>query len=247
MYVVEPKKMKDTTLIIHGPLKEDTYKFYCTFYPEIPKIFSTWEGFKRDNDWKFSTANMHSAQDILIESRVPNRLGCWERKMELDVVSALVGICRAKTNLLIKLRGDEWYSKLNTVVEAVERDGGEKLFMAPIFLKKWSPWPFKMSDHLLAGLTDNIRLMYETCLSNIVVGSELYSNCWPLPSQSILAKGYVEKKRPCVTDADRKEDFKKLFGLVDLDLLKFYKVNSDSGKDSWYSNFKPSIANLAEI
>lgn len=242
MRVVGKDEMKDTTLLIQGPLKEDTYKFYCSFYPDIPKVFSTWE--KNGDEWR-SVPTLHSRRDVFIESKPPNRIGSWERRMEIDVAGTLLGLDKIETEFVVRLRGDEWYSNLNHVSEAVDRDNEGKLFMAPIFLKKWEAWPFRMSDHILAGKSADLRLMYETCLINIVLGKELYPDCWPLPSQSILAKGYVDKKIPF--GKNQKEDFKSVFGLIDLDLLKFYKVNSDSGTESWYSNFKPSIENLDDL
>ena len=244
MRVVGRDEMKDATLLIQGPLKEDTYKFYCRFYPEIPKVFSTWRGNQKANDWRGDT-DLHSERDIFIESEPPNRIGCWERRIELDVVGTLLGLDKVKTEIVVRLRGDEWYSNLNHVKEMIEKDSEGKLFIAPVFLKKWEAWPFRMGDHIIGGKADDVRMMFETCLANIVTRSELHEECWPLPYQSILARGYLEKKRP--GGVNTKEDFRSLFGLVDLERLKLYKVSSDAGKQSWYSNFKPSIANLEDI
>lgn len=237
------KIMDDVSLLIHGPLKEDTYKFYCRFYPEVPKIFSTWEGNEKSNDWRYR-ADLHSSKDVYIKNKSPNRIGCWERRMELDVVSVLSGLEKVRTGLVIKLRGDEWYSNLHHVYEAMEKDN-EKMLMLPVFLKKWEVWPFRISDHLLAGRKSNLELMYETCLINIALGRELDHYCWPLPRQSILAMGYVKKKMR--GDMDAKESLKALFGIVDLNKLKYYKVSSENGTESWYSNFKPFIENLETI
>jgi hypothetical protein len=244
MGVVHKEEMGDTTLLIQGPLKEDTYRFYCSFYPEIPKVFSTWEGNGASNGWR-PGPKLHSDGDFFIENKFPNRLGSLERRMELDVVATLVGLKRVRTKFVIRLRGDEWYSNLCLVSRAVEEDPKKRIHMAPIFLKKWEAWPFGMSDHILAGRTEDLALMFETCLSNIVTEEEIHPECWPLPSQCILAKGYFGKKMP--DSKDPKEDFKRLFRTIDLDRLKFYKVSSHNGRESWYSNFKPSIKGMAEI
>ena len=244
MRLVRREEMEDTTLLIQGSLKEDTYKFYCNFYPEIPKVFSTWEGNRMSNGWK-GCPESHSDGDFFIESKIPNRLGILERRMELDVVSTLVGLKKVSTKFAIKLRGDEWYSNLCEVSRVIEEDQERKLHMAPIFLKKWDAWPFRMSDHILAGNTEDLMLMFETCLANIVTGEEIHPECWPLPSQCILAKGYFGKKMP--GSKEPKEGFKRLFGTIDLERLRFYKISSDDGQEYWYSNFKPSIKSMAEI
>jgi len=236
------KIMDDISLLIHGSLNEDTYKFYCRFYPDVPKIFSTWEGNKASNRWR-GIESVHSSKDIYIENKLPNRIGCWERRMELDVVSVLLGLEKVSTRLVIKLRGDEWYSNLHHVREVMENDN-EKIFMLPVFLKKREVWPFRISDHLLAGRKSDLELMYETCLINIALGRELDHDCWPLPRQSILAMGYIKKK---LGNIDTNDSLRNLFGTVDLEKLKYYKVTSELGDDNWYSNFKPFIENLDQV
>lgn len=243
MRVVGRDEMPDTTLLIQGPLMEDTYKFYCRFYPEIPKVFSTWKNNKESCRWR-GEASLHSADDIFIESKPPNKIGFWERRIELDVVSTLKGLGRVVTGNVMRLRGNEWYSNLDHACEKFGEDS-EKIFTVPVFMKKWDIWPFRMSDHMLLGSMKNIQLMFETCLVNIIKEEELFPQCWPLPSQSILAMGYVLKKAD--QNEDLKECFKKLFGVVDLDAFKLYKVCSDDGKKSWYSNFNPYIRSFEEI
>lgn len=243
MRVVGRDEMPDTTLLIQGPLMEDSYKFYCTFYPEIPKVFSTWEGNKKSCRWK-GNATIHSKDDVLIENKPPNRIGFWDRKIELDVVSTLKGLGRVKTENVARLRGDEWYSNLDHAFEKFSHDC-EKIITVPVFMKRWDAWPFRMSDHLLFGRLNDIQFMFDACLINIVKEEELFPECWPLPLQSILAMGYVMKKRK--ENEELKDGFKRLFGTIDLEKLKLYKVCSDDGRRVWYSNFEPYIQTIEEI
>lgn len=242
MRVIGRDEMGDTTLLIQGPLMEDTYKFYCRFYPDVPKVFSTWEGGKRC--WN-GLSNLHSVNDVFIESEPPNKLGSWERRAEMSTVGVLVGLNNISTKYSVVLRGDEWYSNLSEVGKSLAMDNGGKIFMIPAFMKKWDVWPYRMSDHIIAGRTEDIRLMFEAYLVNLVTRVELHPQCWPLPSQSILALGYMKRK---ISEKDEnKEGFKKLFGIIDLDALKLYKVCSDSGDKSWYSNFRPSVSSLDDL
>ncbi len=235
--------MKDITFLIQGSLKEDTYKFYCQFYPDIKKIFSTWKNNTFSNKWR-GEYSLHSDDDLIIENEMPNRIGCWERRMELDLISTLSGLEKTKTKYMLKLRGDEWYQNLKSVVELC-RDNDEKIFMTSSFIKKWDIWPFRINNHLMAGTTDNFKIMYESSMVNMVTRKELFENCWPLPYQSILALSYIKRKNiECI---DLIKYFQELFEIVPLDPLKFYKINSDDGNQTWYSNFKEKFKNIKDI
>lgn len=236
--------MEDVTFLIQGSLKEDTYKFYCRFYPNVKKIFSTWANNRFINKWR-GDYSFHSESDLVLESEVPNRIGFWERRMELQLVSTLKGLNRASDKYLIKLRGDEWYSNLGAVLETIRKDNEGKLFMTPSFVKRWDVWPFRMNDHFVAGKTDDLRIMFESAVLNTVSAEELFEDCWPLPSQSILAMSYMHKKLG--NCRDWKKHFKEMFAILPLNPLKLYKISSDDGRRVWYSNFKPDVESMNEI
>jgi hypothetical protein len=243
MNIVTAEQMKDTTLLIQGPLKEDTYRFYCKFYATVPKVFSTWKENRLSNNWRLNS-HLHSESDEFIESEVPKKTGHGSLRMHLESVLTLAGLDRVKTNYVLRLRGDEWYSNLWRVSDVVRHDKEGKIFMLPIFLKKWHVWPARMSDHMLAGLKQDIKLMYDSCL----IGYDwenVFGDCWPLPYQGLLALGYLKKKTGCVSDP--KNEFLKMFELIGLDDLKYYKVSSDSGNRCWYSNFNPVVNSMSDI
>lgn len=230
MRVVGADEMRDTTLVIQGSLREDTYKFYCSFYPDIPKIFYvSGDGYK---GWRIKP-NLHSSNDTVMHGRAG------------EAEDALVALGMVKTRFAIRLRGDEWYSNLCRVREEMEEGHKDRIYMVPVFLKKWEAWPYRMSDHMIAGSTENLSLMFVSYFSNLTSGNELYPSCWPLPKQSILAKGYVDRKIP--DGNNPKEDFKSLFGTIDLEMLRFYKVCSDDGETAWYSNFNPHIRDVEQL
>lgn len=236
------KNMNDVTFLIRGPFKTDSCRFYNHFYPDLPKVFYCWKG---ESSGGTFCDSLRSSKDIFMENDEPGRLGSWGRKIELEIVGALFALNRVETEFVVKLRGDEWYSNLGGIVGTLKNEQKEKIVMAPVFIKKWEVWPFRMGDHLLAGRTEDLRLMFKAGLANMVTNAELYAPCWPLPSQSMLAKSYMDMKNP--GGENGKEDFKRLFGTVDLNSLQPYKVNSDNGEKSWYSDFKPCVSNLEEL
>lgn len=230
------KIMDNVSLLIHGPLKEDTYKFYCRFYPEVPKIFSTWEGNEHDMNWKTESADF-SSDVLLIKSKKPERFGLYEIGTDRRVVVTLIGLEKIKTNYCILLRGDEWYSNLECLKKYIEEDS-DKIYTTNMFFRKWEVCQFHPGDHLLAGSTDNLRLMFGRTMINMVTKKKLNTTKTPLSPAAILGRSYMEAK--IGESSDWKKDFAKSFEIVDLETFKYYKVVSDESGSVWYSNFDPN-------
>ena len=224
--------MKDTTLVIQGKLTEETYRFYCLIYPGVKKVFSTWVG--NESNWA-NRADIHGPNDIFLRSKIPeNHVSC-EMNIDLQTISTLMGLRRVKTKYVIKLRGDEWYSNLE-VVEKILKEDAQKIYTIPVFFRKWQTIPYHPSDHLMAGTTENMNMMFQNCLLNVLTKNDIGLG-YPFP-ESILAKSYMDEKIGQISDP--KEDFKKLFGIIPIDLLRYYKVRVNGMNVTWYSNFDPS-------
>lgn len=232
MRVIRPFEMEGVTLMIRGPLAEDSRKFYGAFYEHIPKVFSV---------WKEHNQGIEYPESVVVENEMPERFSVYDIDMELDVFATLEGLDRVKTEYVIRLKGDEWYSNLNVVAEAIKRQP-EKVHVLPVFLKKWKAWPFHVSDHLIAGKTEIVKSMFQRCMINMKSGRQMDSGCWPLPFQSMLAKGYLDFRKGL---AASKEDFKEFFSVLPLEELRYYKISRN--KKHWYSNFKPSVSSMDEI
>lgn len=226
--------MENTTLVVQGDLKEDTYKFYCRFYPSVNKIFSTWEGNEKSMRWK-NIANLHSPSDFFIVSKKPERFGIYEINLERRVVGTLVAMEKVATKQCIILRGDEWYSNLDCVGNFMS-DAPDRIHTTNVFFRKWEICPFHIGDHVLAGSTENLRLMFGRTMINMVTKKELGPKGKPMPAAAILGKSYMEAKFG--QSSDWKGDFVKSFGMVPLERLKYYKVVSDDSGIVWYSNLE---------
>lgn len=235
--------MKDTTLLIQGPLKVDTYRFYCHSYPDIPKVFSVWEGNDKTYGWT-TGREMHGPDDVFVESSYPNDLGAHARSLQLQVVGTLAGLERVKTKYAIKLRGDEWYSNLGSVEERMVANQ-EKIHCVPVFFRNWGVFPFHPSDHLMASKTDNLRMMFEGSLLRILARFDVFE------PERVLAKAYIDRK---IGPGWQKEDFRRLFDIIPMETLQPYKVSMNTYGRTWYSNFNPhddgslgSISSMDEL
>lgn len=238
--------MKEITLVIQGKISQDSYKFYCHFYPGVRKIFSTWVDNDKTMGWKIGK-NMHGPEDLFIESVQPNNLGDHARNLQLQVVSTLTGLNLVKTKYAIKLRGDEWYSNLCDL----DIDW-QKIYTVPVFFRKWEIFPFHPSDHLMASKTDNLVGMFTSCLLDIITKKNLHAdssycvgnNCKLHPGHRMtpeccLAKSYMDfkmQKKSIYT----KDDFKNMFDIIPINDLMPYKICMNSKNKVWYSNFDPA-------
>jgi hypothetical protein len=241
MEVISREQMKDTTLVIQGAIKEDTYRFYCSFYPDVPKIFSTWDGNSQEKGWTIEQ-DLHGPNDLFLENKKPNDYGV--QNFNLQVLSTLTGLHEVGTKYAIKLRGDEWYSNLS-VVEELVRANEKKIHTISVFFRKWEVCPMHPSDHLMASTTENLVTMFSRCLTNIsnnkIRPSE--KECVGLlsfatPMEYGLAKSYMDAKLK--KKRYSKEDFRSLFDIVPIEKLKYYKVTANGLGRVWYSNFNPS-------
>ena len=117
------------------------------------------------------------------------------------------------------------------------RSDPEKIHTLPVFFRKWDIWPYHPSDHLMAAKTENLKIMFDSCLLNILSGNNIHPKKWPLPSESVIGKSYMDAK---IGESENpKEDFKKLFGILPIEMLKYYKVVYNGMNRVWHSNFNP--------
>lgn len=274
MRVIGRDEMGDTTLLIQGPLMEDTYKFYCRFYPDVPKVFSTWEGDESVGRWvgkyleemkrtdlKRSGVVHEGKNTTFMENKVPKRF--HERQnFDLQLTSTLSGLKFVHTKYVIKLRGDEWYSNLCHIEDMLLKDK-EKILFVPIFFRRWDFIPFHISDHLIAGKKEDMKIMFgeslkavlggrvlsykDDCNTEIGASSPQAYELGNYVAESILGRIYIEAKAE--GSKNYKQMFKKKFGVIDLKKLTPYKVCANYSRKIWYSRFEDSdsIASMEEL
>jgi len=249
LYKVE---MNETTLIIQGKLMSDTYRFYCERYPDTKKVFCTWENNEIDCGWRDPSAVIHSPKDVFLRRHKHERFSPYDYSLELQVLNTLESLDYVDTRYVIRLRGDEWYSNLHLMAKEMEAHP-ETICTIPAFFKKWNASPFHASDHVIAGETKNIRIMFQKCLVNMIVRQNDRFMGKPLSSVGMLYNGFVNAKS--YGNLDKKAEFKRMVRAIPMDNLKYYKVYSEDSGMIWYSNFDPrndgtwegSISSMEEL
>jgi hypothetical protein len=232
--------MEDVTIIIQGKLDKESYDFYISKYFNCPVIISTWS----INDIDFT--NLPKNFKVII-SPIPNESG--DQNINYQIVSTLAGLEMVSTKYAIKVRGDEYWSYPENILEFLKKQP-EKIHCSSVFFRAWQYSEYHMSDHIIAGTTENLLTLFRTSKYNFD-NNRLNVSKWKIDGvfhkyvhthapEERLTKSYLEVKEP---DRFEKIDgrilMKEYFEILDINLLKPYKIKANLFKTYWYDNFIP--------
>lgn len=246
------KIMEDCTIIIQGRIEHDSYDFYKNKYHNCPVIISTWANHTID----FSELPKNFK---LIIAPLPLESG--DQNINYQLVSTLNALDLVKTKYVIKMRGDEYWSYPENIYEAIKLEPN-KLHCSSVFFRAWQYCEYHMSDHIIAGTTENLIKLFTTTKHNWNTG-RLNVSKWKIDGvftryihthapEERLTKSYLESKEP---DRFEKEDgrilMKEHFNILDIELLKPYKIKANLFKVEFKDNFIPeknfSISNIDKL
>ena len=232
--------MEDVTVIIQGRLMQETYDFYVKTCTDFPVVISTWV------DCKIDFSNIPSNFLILL-SQIPEEPGA--QNFHYQTVSTLNALERIKTKYVIKVRGDEFYSNLQYIYNSI-RVEPTKIHTSSVFFRSWQYAEYHISDHVMAGTTENLLIMFRACKHNFDT-NRLNVSKWKIDGkfhkyvgshspEERITKSYLDAKDP---DRFEKVDgrilMKEHFDILDINLLKPYKIKANLFKVEWYDNFTP--------
>jgi hypothetical protein len=246
------KVMEDCTIIIQGRIEQECYDFYKVKYHNCPVILSTWM------DTQIDFSELPKNFKLLI---APLPLESGDQNINYQLVSTLNALDLVKTKYVIKMRGDEYWSYPENIYEAIKLEPN-KLHCSSVFFRAWQYCEYHMSDHIIAGTTENLITLFTTTKHNWNAG-RLNVSKWKIDGtftryihthapEERLTKSYLETKEP---DRFEKEDgrilMKEYFSILDIDLLKPYKVKANLFKIEFKDNFIPeknfSISNIDKL
>ena len=246
------KIMEDCTIIIQGKLEKESYDFYIKKYDNCKVIISTWAGTNID----FS--NIPKNFKIII-SPLPSESG--DQNLNYQIVSTLNALEMVRTKYVIKVRGDEYWSYPENIYQSI-KSAPTKLWSSSVFFRAWQYSEYHISDHIIAGTTENLFILFKAAKYNFdngrlnvskwKVDGEFHKYVKTHAPEERLTKSYLEAKEP---DRFEKEDgrvlMKEHFSILDIDLLKPYKVKANLFKIEFKDNFIPeknfSISNIDKL
>lgn len=231
--------MEDVTVIIQGRLLQESYDFYIKNYKDFPVIISTWV------DTEISFKNLPNNFKIIL-SQYPKEFG--DQNFHLQILSTLAGLESVNTKYVIKIRGDEYWNNLHRISDFIKFNQN-KVWTSPIFFRAWQYAEYHISDHIIAGTTDNIKLMFSES-KKIFDNGDLNLSKWKVDGkfhkwirthapEERITKAYLRGKSP---DKFEKVDgrilMKEHFDIIDIQALKPYKIKANLFKTE-YEDFIP--------
>lgn len=226
--------MKDVTIIIQGLITQETYNFYVQSYPQIPIVISTWVN--HNLDLSYFPPNVR-----LVISKPPIDSG--PQKMNYQFTSTLNGLMMVDTEYAIKVRGDEYYSNLNSIKPIIEKTTN-KIYCSPIWFRHFKQWKYHISDHIIAGKTKNLKDMFKSAKVGYdsksikhLVNGEMKPFYEP---EMHLTNAYLRSKYGDKFDTnDGIQMMVENFEILDLKPLVPYKVVANVYNRIWESNYTP--------
>lgn len=237
--------MEDVTLIIQGRITQETFDFYVKNYKGWNVIISTWVGV----DINYSA--LPDGFSLLI-SKLPEKSGF--QNLNYQVVSTLNALNKIKTPYVIKVRGDEQWSNLESVYKSIKLNP-TKLWCSSVFFRPWIYMNYHSSDHIIAGTLENLLTMFESTKYNFnneliyyIKNGEKMLYWEP---EIMLTRSYVKAKMPEKYErVDGRILMKELFDILDIELLKPFKIKANIFKNT-YTEFIPernfSISTIEQL
>ena len=245
--------MKDVTLIIQGRLYQDSYDFYIKNYTQCPVIISTW------TDCKIDFSNIPNNFIVIL---APLPLDSGKQNINYQLISTLNALKRVTTPLVIKIRGDEYYSNIESIYNQIKMEQN-KIHTASIFFRAWQFAEYHISDHIIAGTKERVMLMFKETKKNFDTG-EMNISKWKLEGkfhrwitteapEERITKSYLNSIDPFRYDIiDGVILMKEHFDILDITKLFPYKIKANIWEAEWDNKeFIPeenySISNMYQL
>lgn len=224
--------MNDCTIIIQGRCEDSQLKLWVENHSHLSIILSTWEDYETDiefpQNWK------------IIKAPYPKRFGNFAN-LDYQVQSTLNGLQITNTKYVIKVRADEYWFNIPILYDAMKEDDS-KILLGSAFFRKLDneQHPFHISDHIMCGTYDNIKLLFEETKKNLI-DNYIPSGC----PESIMGYSYVCYKE--MFDKEKMGQYlinpwghyiKKYFNIIDVNKLTPFVLTHRLLKDRlWWKDY----------
>jgi hypothetical protein len=244
--------MENVTIVIQGRLIQDCYDFWIKNYTNCPVIISTWV------DTEIDFTNLPKNFTVIL-SPYPYDFGA--QNINLQLISTLTALERVKTKYVIKIRGDEYYSNLQYILNSIRVDP-TKIHTSSIFFRAWQYAEYHISDHIISGTLDNLLTMFRETKLNFDTGKvnvskwkkdgKLFKWVTTHAPEERITKSYLNAKEPFRFEkVDGRILMKEYFDILDIELLHPYKIKANLFRKEWTENFIPernfSISTIEQL
>jgi hypothetical protein len=232
----------DCTLLIKGKINFNNLKEYLSNYYNNNIIISTWM-----NEFWANSFNLHflnqEKHSLILNMMHDKDLFDYYQNLYYQVKTVYTALNSISSKYLIILRGDEYYSNLKYVYKEILNDP-KYIHCTPIFFRPENYLKYHFSDHIIAGTTENLKLMFIKSYENFFRREIDLDYC----PEIYLTKNYLYYKykksekvfNGCVSC---KRIMKNNFKILNLNKMKPYTVVYNKINQIWNSNFVPEDNN----
>jgi len=220
--------MNDCTILLQGRCEDSQLKLWIENHAHLPIIISTWEDYKTDlqfpSNWK------------IIKAKYPNHFGYYAN-IDYQSQSTLNGLEIINTKYVIKVRADEYWYNIQLLYDRMKEDES-KILCGSAFFRKLDneQYPFHISDHIMCGTYDNIKLLFNETKKNLL-DNYIPSGC----PESIMGYSYVcfrenfdKQKMGHYLTSPWGHYIKKYFSIIDVNELTPFVLTQKSLKERIY-------------
>jgi hypothetical protein len=141
---------RDITYITQGIYNIDIYPILiCILFIFGNIIHSTWKHLDNFNE---------------ISSTVSSNKWRNQYNIYYQTYTTLVGLDKVETEWVIKVRADEFYNDWSIFIDRM-KSNSDKIVCNNVYFYYGKRRVYHISDHILGGKTDNIKLMFQNCLN----------------------------------------------------------------------------------
>ncbi len=173
------------TLLIRGKINHNNLHKYLLNYYDNKIIISTWI-----NEFWINSFNLHflnqKKHGLILNMINDDDIFNYYQNLYYQVKTVYTALNSITSKYVIILRGDEYYSNLKYIYEEI-KNNPKFLYCSPIFFRPEKYIKYHCSDHIIAGTTENVKLMYVNSYINF---SKLELNLDTCP-EVYLTKNYL--------------------------------------------------------
>jgi hypothetical protein len=183
------------------------------------------------------------------------------QNLNLQIISTLTALESVTTKYVIKIRGDEYYSNLQYIRNSILVEPN-KIHTSSIFFRAWQYAEYHISDHIIAGTTENLLTMFRETKHNFDTGKvnvskwkkdgKLFKWVTTHAPEERITKSYLTAKEPFRFEKiDGRILMKEHFSILDMELLQPYKIKANLFRKEWNDGFIPernfSISTIEQL
>ena len=170
--------MIEYTILLQGRIEPKAMDFWVNNLSNSKIVVSCW-----DDDISY---DFPKGWNIVKNKKPVERIGFGN--FDLQLISTINGLKEINSDYVIKMRCDEYWSNIDEITKLIEEDT-EKVICGSLFFRPVGMHPFHISDHILAGKVENIKLMFESAYTNLI------NNFWNFPiPECQLGMAYIWNK-----------------------------------------------------